>query len=81
MAILYSSVGHGGASGYLATMAFFGLSQEIMKPAALIMNVFVAAFVLWRVSRVQKFNWPLFLPIAAGSIPLAFLGGRIILYG
>lgn len=79
MAVLYSSVGHGGASGYLAAMAFFNLSPDVMKPAALIMNVFVASFVLWRLSRERYFNWQLFLPIAIGSIPLAFIGGSLTL--
>jgi len=79
MAMLYSSVGHGGASGYLAAMAFFDLSPDVMKPAALIMNIFVASFVLWRLCRERHFNWQLFVPIAIGSIPLAYLGGGISL--
>lgn len=79
MAVLYSSVGHGGASGYLAAMAFFGLPPDIMKPAALIMNVFVASLVLWRLSRKRYFNWQLFIPIAIGSIPFSYIGGGITL--
>lgn len=79
MAVLYSSVGHGGASGYLAAMAFFGLSADVMKPAALLMNIFVAAYVLWRLGRQRYFNWRLFLPIAVGSVPCAFIGGGISL--
>jgi len=77
MAMLYSSVGHGGASGYLAAMAFFDLPPDTMKPAALIMNIFVASFVLWRLSRARYLNWRLFVPIAIGSIPFAFIGGGI----
>ena len=79
MAVLYSSVGHGGASGYLVAMAFFNLSPDIMRPAALIMNIFVASLVLWHLSRERIFNWRLFLPIAIGSIPFAILGGGITL--
>lgn len=75
MAILYSSVGHGGASGYLAAMALFGLEPALMKPAALTMNIFVTVLVLWRVSRTGAFNWRLFLPFALASVPMAFIGG------
>ena len=75
MAILYSSVGHGGASGYLAAMALFGLEPAMMKPAALTMNIFVTVLVLWRFSRTGPFNWRLFLPFAVASVPMAFIGG------
>lgn len=74
-AVLYSSVGHGGASGYLAAMALFGLAPQTMKPAALIMNVFVASVVLWRLYRAGYFNGRLFFPFAAASVPMAYLGG------
>ena len=75
MAILYSSVGHGGASGYLAAMALFGLEPNMMKPAALTMNIFVTVLILWRFSRAGPFNWRLFLPFAFASVPMAFIGG------
>jgi hypothetical protein len=78
MALLYSSVGHGGASGYLAAMALFGLAPEFMKPAALIMNIFVAALVLWRLTRAGYFNWSLFFPVIIGSVPMAFVGGMLV---
>lgn len=74
-AVLYSSVGHGGASGYLAAMAFFGLSAQAMKPAALLMNVFVTGVVLFRLVPLGYLRWRLFLPFAVASIPMAFLGG------
>ena len=74
-AILYSSVGHGGASGYLAAMALFGLEPAMMKPAVLTMNIFVTVLVLWRVSRSTPFNWRLFLPFVVASVPMAFIGG------
>ncbi len=77
MAALYSSVGHGGASGYLAAMALFGLAPQEMKAAALVMNVFVAGLVLLRLSRLRRFSWRLFLPIMAASLPMAFWGGMI----
>lgn len=74
-AILYSSVGHGGASGYLAVMALFGLDPALMKPAALTMNIFVTMLVLIRLSRAGHFNWRLFTPFVIASIPMAFVGG------
>ena len=74
-AVLYSSVGHGGASGYLAAMALFGLEPAVMKPAALTMNIFVTLLVLARLSHAGHFNWRLFLPFAVASVPMAFIGG------
>jgi len=74
-AVLYSSVGHGGASGYLAAMALFGLEPSIMKPAALTMNIFVTVLVLSRTHINGHFNWRLFVPIMSASMPMAFLGG------
>jgi len=78
MAMLYSSVGHGGASGYLAAMALFGLAPDVMKPAALTMNLFVASLVLVRLYRAHYFSWRLFLPIAIASMPMAFWGGTLM---
>ncbi len=74
-AILYSSVGHGGASGYLAAMALFGLAPQVMRPAALVMNIFVAGTVFVRLYRAGHFNVRLFVPFAAASVPMAFVGG------
>lgn len=77
VAILYASVGHGGASGYLALMAVYGFAPDIMKPTALILNLFVSltSFILFY--KGGHFKWKLFLPFALASIPLSFLGGRI----
>lgn len=75
MAILYSSVGHGGASGYLATMAIFGLAPEIMKPAALVMNIAVSSLLITRFYRSGLLNWRLISPFIILSIPFAYLGG------
>lgn len=74
-ALLYSSVGHGGASGYLAVMALFGLDPALMKPAALTMNIFVTLLLLSRLSRAGHLNWRLFTPFIITSIPMAYLGG------
>ena len=75
-ALLYSSVGHGGASGYLAAMALFGVAPGIMKPTALVLNLFVASIGTFRYARAGCFSWNVFWPFAVVSIPFAFLGGR-----
>jgi len=77
VAVLYSSVGHGGASGYLAVMALFAVSPEVTRPTALTLNLFVASIAFVQFYRAGHFDWRIFLPFAAGSIPLAFVGGMI----
>ncbi len=79
VALLYASVGHGGASGYLALMAIYGFAPEVMKPTALILNLFVSltSFILFY--KGGHFKWKLFLPFALASIPFSFLGGTIAL--
>jgi uncharacterized membrane protein YfcA len=76
-AILYSSVGHGGASGYLAAMGLVGVAPAIMRPTALVMNIAVSSISLYKFARANGFNWRLFLPFAITSVPMAFVGGRI----
>jgi uncharacterized membrane protein YfcA len=80
-AILYSSVGHAGASGYLAVMAFAGVAPATMKPTALVLNLIVAAIAGARFMGAGFFSWPLLWPFAVGSIPAAFIGGAITLPG
>ena len=77
VAFLYASVGHGGASGYLALMALFSFAPETMKPTALLLNLFVAGIAFYHYYRAGHFNKKLFLSFAIASIPLAFLGGMI----
>jgi len=79
IAALYSSVGHAGASGYLAVMALFGISAVIMRPTALALNIVVATITTFKFYRSGSFSWRLFLPLIVTSIPLAYIGGRIIL--
>lgn len=74
-AILYSSVGHGGGSGYLAAMALFGVAPEEMKPAALVLNILVASIATTRFLMARAFIFRLFLPLAIASIPMAYFGG------
>ena len=76
-AALYSTVGHGGASAYLAIMALFSVSAATMRPTALALNLLVAGFGAFRYVRAGQFNRRLFLAFAATAIPFAFLGGRI----
>lgn len=78
-AALYSSVGHAGASGYLAIMALFGLDPAVMRPTALVLNILVALIAAVKFYRVGSFSWPLFWPFALTSVPAAFLGGRLVL--
>ena len=80
-ALLYSSVGHAGASGYLAAMALFGLAPEVMKPTALVLNLVVASVGTIRFASAGHFDWKLFWPFAAVSVPMAFLGGKMSLPG
>lgn len=77
VAFLYSSVGHGGASGYLALMALFNITPEIMKPTALLLNLFVSLTSFIQFYRGKHFNWKIFLPFAITSVPMAFIGGLI----
>lgn len=78
-ALLYSSVGHAGASGYLASMALFGLAATTMKPTALTLNILVAIIASIKYYRAGCFSWRLFYPFALGSVPFSFLGGMVSL--
>jgi uncharacterized protein len=76
-AALYSSVGHGGASAYIAAMALFSVAPETMKPTALALNLLVAGFGAWRYSNRGLSNWRLVLAFALTATPAAFIGGGI----
>lgn len=80
-ATLYSSVGHAGASGYLAAMALFGVAPEVMRPTALALNILVAALAAFRYTRAGQNDVSLLLPFAASSIPAAFAGGMLHIPG
>jgi len=77
VAVLYSSVGHGGASGYLAVMAFLGVMPEVTRPTALVLNLFVASIATYQFWRAGYFSWRTFWPFALTSVPCAFVGGMI----
>lgn len=74
---VYASVGHGGASGYLATMALFGVAPALLKPSALLLNLFVSTVSFIQFYRAGHFRWDKFWPFAVASIPLAFVGAKI----
>lgn len=77
VAFLYASVGHGGASGYLALMALFSFPVLVLKPTALLLNIFVSGISFWFFRKNNHFSWKLFYPFAITSIPMAFIGGYI----
>lgn len=77
IAFFYSSVGHGGASGYLALFAIYSLDTSMMKSSALLLNMFVSSISFWQYFRQGYFRLNLFLPFAITSIPSAFIGGKI----
>ena len=77
IAFLYSSVGHAGASGYIAVMSLFALAPAVIKPTALILNILVASIATWQFYRAGHFSWRLFWPFALLAIPMAFLGGYV----
>src|SRR6266568_4062026 len=75
IAFLYSSVGHAGASGYIATMTLFGLATTVIRPTALVLNILVATIGSFQFWRAGHFSWKLFWPFALLSIPAAYFGG------
>src|SRR5437899_5094951 len=77
VAFLYSSVGHAGASGYIATMTLFGVAPTIIRPTALVLNILVASIGAFQFWRAGHFSWKLFWPFAPLSIPAAYLGGYL----
>ena len=76
-AALYSSVGHGGASAYLAIMALFSVAPETMRPTALALNLVVATFAAARFALKGQTNWRLLLAFAITAMPAAYIGGSI----
>lgn len=77
VAFLYASVGHAGASGFIAVMSLFGLAPGVIKPTALVLNVLVASLAAWQFWRAGHFSWGLFWPFGLLSVPFAFLGGYL----
>ena len=76
-AILYSSVGHAGASAYIALMALFGIDAAVMRPTALVLNIIVASLASFRFLKAGLFRWRALWPFLVTAIPMAWLGGTI----
>ena len=85
VALLYSAVGQGGGSGYVAVMALFALPAEEIRPTALILNIVVSGIAVYLFYRAGSFSWKVFLPLTILSLPFAFIGGLLtispIVYG
>ena len=79
IAALYSSVGHAGASGYIALMTLLGLAPAAIRPTALALNILVASIATWHFVRAGHFQWRLFWPFVVLAVPAAFVGGTIVL--
>ena len=79
IAVLYSCVGHGGASGYIAIMMLFGLMPGVIKPTALVLNILVSSIAAVQFYKAGYFRWSLFWPFACMSIPFAYIGGHLTL--
>jgi uncharacterized membrane protein YfcA len=77
VAFLYSSVGHAGASGYIAVMALWGIAPVVIRPTALVLNILVASIGAFQFWRAGHFDWKLFWPFALLSVPAAYLGGYL----
>src|ERR1044072_3431760 len=77
VAFRYSSVGHAGASGYIATMTLFGLAPTVIRPTALVLNILVASIGTFHFWVAGHFSWKLFWPFALLSIPAAYVGGYL----
>jgi uncharacterized membrane protein YfcA len=80
IALLYSTVGHAGASGYLATMALLSFTPDVMKPTALALNIIVAFVTSIRFAMAGHFSWRLFWPFALASVPMAYIGGGLAMH-
>ncbi len=77
VAFLYSSVGHAGASGYIAVMTLWGLAPPVIRPSALVLNILVASIGAFQFWRAGHFDWRLFWPFALLSVPAAYFGGYL----
>lgn len=77
VAFLYSSVGHGGGSGYIAVLALFGTATATVKTSSLMLNIVVSAIAFYHYYRAGHFRWRLFMPFALMSVPFAYIGAGL----
>lgn len=75
VAMLYSAVGHGGASGYIGVLSLLSFPGQSVATTALILNVIVAGISSLAFIRQKHFSWKLLWPFLLGSVPAAFIGG------
>ncbi len=80
-AVLYRSVGHAGASAYIAAMALFGVAPAVMRPTALVLNILVSGLTTFPYVRAGLFHWRTLWPVLIGAVPMAFIGGSIQFLG
>jgi uncharacterized membrane protein YfcA len=79
IALLYSCVGHAGASGYIAVLTLFSFGPSVIRPTVLLLNILVASIATFQFWRAGHFSWRIFWPFAALSVPCAFLGGYLLI--
>ncbi len=79
VAVLFSSVGHAGASGYIAVMSLLSLAPAVIRPTALALNILVSAIAAWQFYRAGHFSWARLWPFVVLAVPCAFVGGAIVL--
>lgn len=73
-ALLYASVGHGGASAYIAIFTLYGFSAAEIRSEVLLMNLLVAGISWYKFRGAGYFSWKYLLPFLPGSILMAALG-------
>ncbi len=76
VAFLYASVGHGGASGYIAVLTLFSIPVQVYKPVVLAMNIIIAGIAFIQFYRAGYFKWKLAWPFLITSIPCAYAGSQ-----
>src|SRR5512134_1740686 len=79
LALLYATVGQAGGTAYIAAMALFGFPHDVMRSTSLLLNVIAAGYATWRLNRAGAIDWRLLRPITAASLPMAFVGGLLVL--
>ena len=78
VALVYATVGHAGATGYIAAMTLFGMSAEVIRPTALMLNIVVGAITALQFCRAGYVRAHQIVPLVCGSIPAALIGGWLV---
>ena len=77
VSFLYSTVGHGGASGYLAVMALLAVDLALFRSTALGLNIIVSLLGTLAYIKAGYFSGKLFWPITLAAVPFAYIGGSL----